>query len=205
MEGYEADSDAVGLPADEDARCTPDNPGACNAAGLPQLPASWAVRGGPRETIYFDSAEVRAAIVTVGGLCPGLNDITRGLVQSLEACGVCKGNIFGIKFGFRGFYSKQHPPITLTSEVVDSIHLAGGTMLGTSRGGSDVNRIVDAIADMQLSFVFVVGGNGGNAAVVAINEECAKRDMNVAIVGLPKSIDNDILVRVIWSADVADA
>ena len=139
-------------------------------------------------------ATARAAIVTVGGLCPGLNDIIRALVQALESYGLPAGHILGIRYGFRGFYHAEDPPIVLTSTRVDSIHLAGGTILGTSRGGSDIPRIVDAIAAMQLSFVFVVGGNGGNAAAEAIHAACMERDLACAVVGLPKSIDNDILL-----------
>jgi 6-phosphofructokinase 1 len=165
-----------------------------NTPGLPALPASWAVRGGPRDTIYFDPPATRAAIVTVGGLCPGLNDIIRALVQSLESLGVPEGNILGIRYGFRGFYTPQFPPMVLNAEKVDSIHLSGGTVLGTSRGGSDVGRIVDALDALQLDMVFVVGGNGGNAAVDAINTACRARDLRCAVVGLPKSIDNDILL-----------
>ena len=178
------------LPVDEDAEC----PVTLTDKGMPELPASWAVRGGPRETIYFDPATARAAIVTVGGLCPGLNDIIRALVQALESYGLPAGNILGIRYGFRGFYHAEDPPIVLTSTRVDSIHLAGGTILGTSRGGSDIPRIVDAIAAMQLSFLFVVGGNGGNAAAEAIHAACMERDLACAVVGLPKSIDNDILL-----------
>jgi 6-phosphofructokinase 1 len=137
----------------------------------------------------------QVGIVTVGGLCPGLNDIIRALVQSLETFGVPDGHILGIRYGFRGFYeTREHPPVVLNSEAVDSIHLAGGTVLGTSRGGSDVGRIVDGIAALDLSLVFVIGGNGGNAAVDAIHQECMRRDMGCAVAGLPKSIDNDILL-----------
>jgi 6-phosphofructokinase 1 len=168
--------------------------GAMPASSLPALPASWAVRGGPRDTIYFHPPDTRAAIVTVGGLCPGLNDIIRALVQTLETMGVREGNILGIRYGFRGFYAPEFPPLVLNAEKVDSIHLSGGTLLGTSRGGSDVGRIVDAIAHMRLDMVYVVGGNGGNAAVDAINAACRARDLRCAVVGLPKSIDNDILL-----------
>ncbi len=178
----------------DDDYAAPEPPPGGAAPGMPPLPASWAVRGGPRDTIYFDPAAVRAAIVTVGGLCPGLNDVVRALVQALEAYGVPRGNTLGIRYGFRGFFSADHPPVVLTCDTVDSIHLSGGTVLGTSRGGSDVRRIADAIGDLRLDFVFVVGGNGGNAAVDAIHRECMERGLAVAVVGLPKSIDNDILL-----------
>lgn len=195
------------LPRDDDGEGIPIATEAERDAGLmPALPASWAVRGGPRDTIYFDPATVRAAIVTVGGLCPGLNDVIRALVQGLYAYGVPDGNVLGIRYGFHGLLSllgdeqccedasEKDAPVVLTLESVDSIHLAGGTVLGTSRGHSDVKRIADAIALLRLDMLYVIGGNGGNAAVDAINNECMDRGMAVAVVGLPKSIDNDILL-----------
>ena len=159
---------------------------------LPELPASWAVRAGPRDTVYFDPPAVNAAIVTVGGLCPGVNNIIQALVRALSSYGV--QNIVGIKYGLRGFYESDFPPVKLTLESVDQIHLGGGTVLGTSRGGSNVPRIVDAIQRMRLDQVYIVGGNGGNAAADAIHRECKARGYPCAVVGLPKSIDNDILL-----------
>ena len=195
------------LPRDDDGEGIPIATEAERDAGLmPALPASWAVRGGPRDTIYFDPAKTRAAIITVGGLCPGLNDVIRALVQGLYAYGVSDGNVLGIRYGFHGLLSllgdeqccedasEKDAPVVLTLESVDSIHLAGGTVLGTSRGHSDVKRIADAIALLRLNMLYVIGGNGGNAAVDAINNECMDRGMAVAVVGLPKSIDNDILL-----------
>jgi len=161
----------------------------------PPLPASWVVRAGPRARIYFDPAQVNAAIVTMGGLCPGLNDIIRALVHALESgYHVPTGNVLGIRYGLRGFYEEDHPPVVLTCESVESIHLTGGTVLGTSRGGSDIGRIVDSIQKMGLNMCFFIGGNGGNAAADAVHRECIKRGYPCAIVGLPKSIDNDILL-----------
>ena len=60
------------------------------------LPA-WGIRAGARETIYFNPAETNVAIVTCGGLCPGLNDVVQGLVRKLEDYGVPEGNILGIR------------------------------------------------------------------------------------------------------------
>jgi 6-phosphofructokinase 1 len=149
---------------------------------LPELPASWAVRAGPRDTVYFDPPAITAAIVTVGGLCPGVNHIIQALVVALASYGV--QDIRGIRYGLRGFFETDYPHVPLSVESVDQIHLNGGTVLGTSRGGSNVPRIVDAIQRMKLDQVYIVGGNGGNAAAGAsataagqayIDAACARR------------------------------
>ena len=57
----------------------------------------WAMRAGARNMIYFNPAEVNVAIVTCGGLCPGLNDVVLGLVHKLSDYGVPEGNILGIR------------------------------------------------------------------------------------------------------------
>jgi 6-phosphofructokinase 1 len=51
---------------------------------------------------------------------------------------VPEGNILGIRYGFKGFYDKEHKPTVLTKRSVDGIQLQGGTILGTSRGGASI-------------------------------------------------------------------
>lgn len=155
----------------------------------------WAMRAGPREAVYFEPSKVKAAIVTCGGLCPGLNDVIRQLTITLEEYGV--DDIKGIRYGFRGFFEQEgelRQPIKLTSDLVETIHLEGGSILGSSRGGSDTSDIVDAIADMDLDFLFVIGGNGSHAGALAIDNMCRERNMPTAVIGIPKTIDNDILL-----------
>ncbi|KIZ06381.1 hypothetical protein MNEG_1568 [Monoraphidium neglectum] len=156
----------------------------------------WAIRSGPRDTIYFEPSQVTAAIVTCGGLCPGLNDVVQNIVFTLTDYGVPEDQIIGIRYGLAGFYNKGAKPVTLTRQTVDGIHLKGGTMLGTSRGGANIEEIVRRIDLWGLDMVFVVGGNGGNAAANAIQEEIARqaRDVKCVVAGVPKSIDNDILL-----------
>lgn len=101
---------------------------------------------------------------------------------------------FHYRYGLRGFYERDAKPITLTRSLVDGIHLRGGTMLGTSRGGANVKEIVRRIDLWGLNMVFVVGGNGGNAAANAIQLECEAQGVVCSVVGVPKSIDNDILL-----------
>ncbi|KAL2246646.1 ATP-dependent 6-phosphofructokinase 5, chloroplastic [Sesamum indicum] len=151
----------------------------------------WVHRAGPREKIYFKPEEVKAAIVTCGGLCPGLNDVIRQIVITLEIYGVKQ--IVGIPFGYRGFSDSSLAEMPLSRTVVQNIHLSGGSLLGVSRGGPTVTEIVDSMEKSGINMLFVLGGNGTHAGANAIHEECRKRRLRVAVVGVPKTIDNDIL------------
>ncbi|KAK7319927.1 hypothetical protein RJT34_04656 [Clitoria ternatea] len=148
-------------------------------------------RAGPRQKVYFDSDDVQAAIVTCGGLCPGLNTVIRELVCAMfHMYGVKK--VLGINGGYKGFYA--HNTITLTPKTVNDIHKRGGTVLGSSRGGHDTNKIVDSIQDRGINQVYIIGGDGTQRGASRIFEEIRKRGLKVAVVGIPKTIDNDIQV-----------
>ncbi|XP_058770192.1 ATP-dependent 6-phosphofructokinase 6-like isoform X2 [Vicia villosa] len=148
-------------------------------------------RAGPREKIYFKPEEVRACIVTCGGLCPGINTVIREIVCGLKNMyGV--EDILGIEEGYKGFYSKN--TMRLTPKVVNDIHKLGGTFLRTSRGGHDTNKIVDNIEDRGINQVYIIGGDGTQKGASLIYEEVEKRRLQVAVAGIPKTIDNDIAV-----------
>ncbi|KAJ4913757.1 ATP-dependent 6-phosphofructokinase 6 [Raphanus sativus] len=148
-------------------------------------------RAGPRQKVYFKPADVRACIVTCGGLCPGLNTVIREIVCGLHYMyGVTE--VLGVNCGFSGFYSKN--TVTLTPKVVSDIHKRGGTMLGTSRGGSDTLKIVDNIQDREINQVYIIGGDGTQKGASAIYKEIRRRGLKVAVAGIPKTIDNDIPV-----------
>lgn len=56
--------------------------------------------------------------------------------------------------------------------------------------------IVERLRLWGINQLYVIGGNGGNAAAHAIAKECAAQGVVCNVVGVPKSIDNDIqLVR----------
>uniref|UniRef100_A0A2P2JNI5 ATP-dependent 6-phosphofructokinase n=3 Tax=Rhizophora mucronata TaxID=61149 RepID=A0A2P2JNI5_RHIMU len=148
-------------------------------------------RSGPREKVYFKPEEVRACLVTCGGLCPGINTVIREIVCGLSYMyGV--DDILGIEGGYRGFYSKN--TMTLTPKVVNDIHKRGGTFLRTSRGGHDTNKIVDNIQDRGINQVYIIGGDGTQRGAALIYKEVEKRGLQVAVAGIPKTIDNDIAV-----------
>lgn len=148
-------------------------------------------RAGPRQRVYFEFDEVHACIVTCGGLCPGLNTVIREIVCGLSHMyGVNK--ILGIEGGYKGFYARN--TIQLTDKFVNDIHKRGGTILGTSRGGHDTVKIVDSIEDRGINQVYIIGGDGTQKGASVIFEEITRRGLKVAVVGIPKTIDNDIAV-----------
>jgi 6-phosphofructokinase 1 len=132
------------------------------------------------------------AIVTCGGLCPGLNNVIRGLVMQLYSRYGVKRTV-GIKYGYEGFIPKYgHPVIDLLPDEIEDIHMQGGTILGTSRGPQDVGEIVDALERMNVNILFTIGGDGTLRGAHAISEEIKKRNLKIAVGGIPKTIDNDI-------------
>jgi 6-phosphofructokinase 1 len=150
-------------------------------------------KAGPREQIFFDPSKVHAAITTCGGLCPGLNHVIRALVMTLwYHYGV--RNISGIKFGYRGLISDyQLTPVELTPDIVTDIHQHGGTLLGSSRGGGDrVPDMVSTLEKMGVNMLFTIGGDGTQKGALAIAEEIERRGACISVVGIPKTIDNDL-------------
>ncbi len=159
---------------------------------------------GPRPYIYFDPSKTRAGIVTCGGLCPGINDVIRSIVMTLYySYGVTK--IIGFQYGLQGFIPKyRHPVVELNPEVVKDIHTMGGTFLGTSRGHQDIEEIVDTLERHNIHILFMIGGDGTFRAATKIKEEITKRGLKIAVVAIPKTIDNDIwLVSKTFGFDTA--
>lgn len=149
-------------------------------------------KAGPRERLYFDPSRTRAAIVTCGGLCPGLNDVIRSLFLELHLnYGVAE--VLGIRFGFQGLNpAVGQPPVPLTVEMVEDIHQLGGTVLGSSRGPQDVGIMADFLMQRQIDMLFCIGGDGTLRGAHALHEEIRRRKAKIAVVCVPKTIDNDI-------------
>ncbi|GAB4819008.1 hypothetical protein N2152v2_006054 [Parachlorella kessleri] len=161
---------------------------------LSEMPR-YALRAGPRETIHFNPAMTHIAIVTVGGLCPGLNDVIRSLVSKASDYGVPDGNIVGIRYGFKGFEQHRHnPPVPLTRANTDDIHLEGGTVLGTSNAEADIPQIVKWLDLWSIDMLFVVGGIRAGSVASSIRRKCAQHKVLTAVVAVPKSIDSDFLL-----------
>ena len=148
---------------------------------------------GPRERLYFNSATTTAAIVTCGGLCPGLNDVIRGIVMKLwHGYGVT--NILGMRYGYEGLVPRHgHQPLQLTPDAVSTIQAFGGTILGTSRGPQNITEMVDGLEELGIDILFVIGGDGSLKGASALVAEIHRRDLRKSVIGIPKTIDNDIL------------
>lgn len=147
---------------------------------------------GPRELLFFDPTQVRAAIVTCGGLCPGLNTVIRALVMQLWHRYGCR-YIEGIRGGYPGLaLSMANDFYGLTPDDVEDIHTQGGTVLGTSRGTPPTEEIVESLLRKKINMLFVIGGDGTMRGADAILRELHRRNEKVAVIGIPKTIDNDI-------------
>lgn len=150
-------------------------------------------KAGPREFIYFRPEGTRAAIVTCGGLCPGINNVIRSIFMELHYHYGVK-DVLGIRYGYQGLNpAKGKPPISLTRQFVETIHREGGSVLGSSRGAQDPREMVDYLKKEGVRLLFCVGGDGTQHAVHRICEEISRRGLEIAVVGIPKTIDNDIL------------
>ena len=148
---------------------------------------------GPRERIYFNPAHVHAAICTCGGLCPGLNNVIRSVVRCLwYRYGVRR--ISGIQYGYLGLLENSPWPVMeLDPDVVDDIQDKGGTILGSARGGGkQVEEIVDSLERMNINILISIGGDGTLRGAYDIGEEIRRRGLKISVVGVPKTIDNDL-------------
>ncbi len=146
---------------------------------------------GPRPRLAFDPATATAGIVTCGGLCPGLNDVIRSITMTLRRLyGV--PDVLGFRYGYRGLTREGHGPMELSTDAVDDIHRHGGTVLGSSRGPQDPTEVVDTLVAAGVDMLFCVGGDGTLRGAHAIATEIGRRGLAIAVVGVPKTIDNDL-------------
>lgn len=176
--------------------CPKDDRGECtsNCNSTAEGVSGYYEVAGPRAKIYFDPSKVRAGIVTCGGLCPGLNDVVRSIVLGLRNnYGVQV--ISGFRYGFQGFIADyKHEPLMLTPDYVDGWQDIGGTLLGSSRGPQDPSAIVDCLEQMAINMLFVIGGDGTMQGAQAICKEIERRGLKISVTGVPKTIDNDIVI-----------
>lgn len=158
-------------------------------------PASFEVAG-PRERIFHDPSTLGCGIITCGGLCPGLNNVVRSIVLRLWYAYDVR-RIVGFRYGYAGLAPRNHhAPLVLTPDVVEPLHEQGGTRLGTSRGPQDVDEMIDRLVELDIRLLFVLGGDGGLRGAAALHAGIARRQLPIGIIGIPKTIDNDLA----WTA-----
>ena len=162
------------------------------AGVVPEGPRLTFERAGPRRELFFEPSRTRAAIVTCGGLCPGINNVVRSaFYQLFHRYGVRQ--VLGIRYGLEGLNpASGKPPVALTPELVEEVHRSGGTFLGSSRGPQNVALMVDFLQDRDVDVLLCVGGDGTQRAVHDLHEEIVRRKLAISVVGVPKTIDNDI-------------
>ncbi len=154
-------------------------------------PASFE-KAGPRSHIYHPPFSTRAAIVTCGGLCPGLNGVIKGVVETLYS-DYQVNDVFGIPYGYLGLTpASPAKPMRLDPEIVDTIHEQGGSILGSSRGPQDPKVMVDTLVNMRINLLFCIGGDGTLRGAHDIAEEVKQRGLDISVIGIPKTIDNDL-------------
>ncbi|MEJ7634899.1 ATP-dependent 6-phosphofructokinase [Aeromicrobium sp.] len=148
--------------------------------------------GGPRQRIFFDPSTTKVGVVTCGGLCPGLNDVIRAIVLELHThYGV--RDVVGFQHGYAGLIpANGHEVVTLTPDSVSRISERGGTVLGSSRGAQDPVEIVNRLVELDIDILMVIGGDGSMRGAHNIGAEIAARGLSIGVVGVPKTIDNDI-------------
>jgi 6-phosphofructokinase 1 len=159
---------------------------------------------GPRDRIFFDPAKTKAAIVTCGGLCPGINDVIRSITTALFFSYNVK-DIIGVRYGLRGLNPHfGHELMKLSLDAVKDITSVGGSILSTSRGPQDVSLMVDSLVRLNIDILFCIGGDGTIRAAEKITAELKKRNLKISIVCIPKTIDNDLhLIQKSFGFDTA--
>ena len=183
VKNFKIDSDQI--------LCDDRSSDSIEASGASQSPRTFELAG-PREHIYFDPGKTAAAVLTCGGLSPGLNDVIRRIVMELWH-GYHVVKILGIRYGFEGLVLKNgHLPLKLRPETVSNIHSFGGTILGTSRGPQSIDAMVDGLQDLGVDILFTIGGDGTLRGASALAVEIQRRGLRKSVIGIPKTIDNDI-------------
>lgn len=149
-------------------------------------------QAGPRENIYFKPEEINCGIVSCGGLCPGINDVIRSITLTLSRSYGVK-NIYGFRYGYQGISNERHEPYHLTPEFVNNIHEEGGSILCTSRGPRETKEMISVLQHYNVKILFTIGGDGTLSGAYSLGQEIIRQNLDIAVIGIPKTIDNDLL------------
>lgn len=131
---------------------------------------------------------MRVGVLTGGGDCPGLNAVIRAVVRKGER--VFGDELIGFRDAWEGVRDRRTEPLTV--ETMRGMLPRGGTVLGTRRGSpfdteGGVEQVKQSMSDFGLDALIVIGGNGTLSIACRLHTE-----HGLPIVGVPKTIDNDI-------------
>ncbi len=192
IKNWQSGVDSARFVSDDDRVLVDVTPAGLEALCRANRPFPSFEMAGPREKIYFDPSKLRCALVTCGGLCPGLNDIIRSVVLELYY-GYGVRRIYGIKYGLQGFIPAYgHDVVDLEPATVVNIQDMGGSLLGSSRGPQSIEEIIDTLDRMNIGILFMIGGDGTLKAANLIAEAIREHGLRISVIGVPKTIDNDI-------------
>lgn len=149
------------------------------------------LRAGPRKSLAFNPSGVRAAILTAGGLCPGMNNVIRELTRTLLV-DYGAAAVWGLRDGYNGFDFEMHGVLELTVRSTANIHNMGGTLLRSDRGGFDVEKAMAFVREYRINQLYIIGGDGTHRGAFKLNAAFAHAGVECAVAGIPKTIDNDV-------------
>ena len=149
-------------------------------------------KAGPREKIFFEPGQCKAAIVTCGGLCPGLNNVIRSVFLQLHhRYGV--PTVLGIRYGYQGLNpAKGPPPLRADARIrgADPQSRRHGAAIVAGAGRSRGDRRLPPERGHQPA---LLPRRRRHAARHACHcHGSPARDAKIAVVGIPKTIDNDL-------------
>jgi 6-phosphofructokinase 1 len=157
-----------------------------------ELPPSFE-QAGPRQHLFFNPTQTVIGLLTCGGLCPGLNDVIRSIVMTASYTYGIK-QIYGFRYGYAGLNAaRKLEPLELTPSSVEDIHNHGGTILGSSRGPQPIEAMLETLQRFKINILFCIGGDGTLRGASALAKAALERNLNIAVIGVPKTIDNDLM------------
>lgn len=172
---------------------------------------------GPRKFLTYPQrkeGQLTVGVLVSGGIAPGINAVISGIVkrQFLYANrgGYNSGlRVYGYLNGFSALFHRGIRSRTLTEHQVEDVADRGGSLLGTSRvpefmdpdpaiQAEALNRAVRRLNGDGVEILYVIGGDGSMRAGHAIWKTAQNAGMPLSVVGIPKTMDNDILW--VWQA-----
>jgi 6-phosphofructokinase 1 len=155
------------------------------------------LEAGPRQHLYFDPATVRAAIVTSGGVAPGLNRVVHSIVsRHYHTYGLDPsrdGAVFGVFDGMAGLAERPVDMMPLTPDETVKWFNEGGSYLGSRREyrfdkAGMAQKVAENIRGAGIRILYIIGGDGS----LSTAEKFYPLVPETSVIGLPKTMDNDI-------------